>query len=519
MAAATSGSVWQLRPGRGGSLRTGDSLTPFSFLRNLKRVQNKAPFPDLSCRCRADSIISVTFHPAARSISFWYSQLTPPPRRRDPLTGPREADVCIVGGGFTGLWTAYQLLRADPSLAVVVLEAEVVGFGASGRNGGWAEGRLAGDREHWAALGGRAGALALERAMQRTVDEIGEVAAAEGIDCAFHKGGTLTVAQTPLQLERVRAEVSEDRAWGLGPDDSVLLDGPSAAARVAVDGVLGARYSPHCARIQPARLAAGLAEAAERAGATICEGTRVLSIGPGIARTAAGEVRARFIVRATEGYTASLARQRRVMLPLTSCMIATEVLSPATWATLGWQQAETMLDGARRYVYIQRTGDGRIAIGGRGTPYRYGSRTDAEGPPPEEAVSALRQRLAGLFPVLADVAVAGAWQGVLGAPRQWAPAVGLDRRTGLAWAGGYVGEGVAAANLAGRTLTDLILGRDSELTRLPWVGRLGRSWPPEPLRYAGVRGVNAMMELADRQEWRTDRTSVVGRVAHLISGR
>lgn len=457
--------------------------------------------------------------PAARSISFWYSQIDPPPRRRSPLTGPREADVCIVGGGFTGLWTAYQLLRADPSLEVVVLEAEVAGFGASGRNGGWVEGRLAGGREHWAALGGRAGALALERAIQATVDEVGAVAAAEGIDCAFRKGGTLTVAQTPLQLARVRAEVEEDRLWGLGPGDSVLLDGPSAAGRVRVDGVMGARYSPHCARVQPARLAVGLAEAVERAGATICEGTRVTSIRPGIARTAAGEVKARFIVRATEGYTASLSRQRRVMLPITSCMIATEVLSPGLWEALGWDGAETMLDGARRFVYIQRTGDGRIAIGGRGRPYRYGSRADAEGPPSAETTRSLRQRLTGLFPVLADVGVAGAWQGVLGAPRQWAPAVGLDRDTGLAWAGGYVGEGVAAANLAGRTLADLILGRDSELTRLPWVGRLGRPWPPEPLRYIAVRGVNAMMAAADRQEWRTGRASLVGRLAHLISGR
>ena len=454
-----------------------------------------------------------------RCVSFWYSQVEPPPVRRDPLEGRREADVCIVGGGFTGLWTAYQLLRSDPSLNVVVLEAEAVGFGASGRNGGWVEGRLAGSREHWAELGGREGALALERAIQATVDEVGEVAAAEGIDCAFCKGGTLTVAQTPLQLERVRAQVEEDRMWGLRPEDSVLLDGPSTAERVSVDGVLGARYSPHCARVQPAKLAIGLGEAVERAGATIYEGTPVSRIRPRVAQTAGGEVRSKFIVRATEAYTASLAGQRRVMLPLRSSMIATAVLDSATWKALGWQQAETMLDGARRYVYIQRTGDGRIAIGGRGTPYRYGSETESEGPPPSETVRSLRQRLIELFPVLTDVAVDGAWQGVLGATRQWAPAVGLDRDTGLAWGGGYVGEGVAAANLAGRTLADLILSRDSELVRLPWVGPLGGSWPPEPLRYVAVRGVNAMMQLADKREWRTDQTSLVGRTAHLISGR
>jgi glycine/D-amino acid oxidase-like deaminating enzyme len=457
--------------------------------------------------------------PAARAISFWYAQIDPPPRPRDPLTGSREADVCIVGAGFTGLWTAYYLRRADPSLEVVVLEAEVAGFGASGRNGGWAEGRVAGAREHWADLGGRPGAMALERAMFATVDEIGKVTAAEGIDCAFQKGGTLTFALSPLQLGKVRAEVEGDRMWGLGPEDSVLLDGPAAAERIAVDGVLGARYSPHCARVQPAKLAVGLAAAAERAGATIYEGTRVTAIEPGLARTASGAVRAKFVVRATEGYTRSLAGQRRVILPASSTMIVTEVLSPDIWAALHWREGETFLDATRRYVYVKRTGDGRIALGGRGRPYRYASQTDAETAPESEAVRALRQRLIELFPVLSDVTLDGAWQGVLGSSREWAPAVGLDRDSGIAWGGAYSGEGVAAANLAGRTLADLILGRDTELTHLPWVRPLDRQWPPEPFRYIGVRGVNKMMAVADQREWRTDRTSVVGRLAHVITGR
>lgn len=456
---------------------------------------------------------------AARAISFWYSQIDPPPRRRDPFSGSREADVCIVGAGFTGLWTAYYLLRADPSLKVVVLEAEVAGFGASGRNGGWAEGRVAGAREHWAELGGRAGAMALERAMFATVDEIGKVTASEGIDCAFQKGGTLTFALSALQLEKVRAEVEEDRMWGLGPEDSVLLDGPAAAERIAVDGLLGARYSPHCARVQPAKLAVGLAEAVERAGATIHEGTRVTAIEPRLARTASGTVRAKFVVRATEGYTRNLAGQRRVILPAVSTMIATEVLSPDIWEALRWKEAETFLDATRRYVYVQRTGDGRIAIGGRGRPYRYASQTDAETPPEADAVRALRQRLIELFPVLSDVTLDGAWQGVLGSSREWAPAVGLDPDSGIAWGGAYSGEGVAAANLAGRTLADLILGQDTGLTHLPWVRPLTRRWPPEPFRYIGVRGVNRMMAIADQREWRTDRTSAVGRLAHLITGR
>jgi glycine/D-amino acid oxidase-like deaminating enzyme len=230
-------------------------------------------------------------------------------------------------------------------------------------------------------------------------------------------------------------------------------------------------------------------------------------------------VRAPVIVRATEAYTADLEGQHRVMLPLFSSVIATEPLGPAAWSELGWADGDTLADGRQRYVYVQRTADDRIVIGGRGVPYRYGSRTEAERPLPIEVVLALRARLLELFPSLAEVRVDGAWHGVLGVPRQWAPAVGLDRASGLAWGGGYVGEGVAAANLAGRTLADLILEQDTELTRLPWVGSMGRRWLPEPLRFAAVRGVNLMMRAADRRERETGRDSLVGQAAHLISGR
>jgi glycine/D-amino acid oxidase-like deaminating enzyme len=454
----------------------------------------------------------------AAAVSFWLTQL-PPSQPRPSLSGSRTADVCIVGGGFTGLWTAYELLRREPSLEVVVLEANEVGFGASGRNGGWVEGSLAGDREHWAARGGREGVIALERAMHATVDEIGRIAERERIACDFKKGGALFVAQTPLEAERVRGAVEDDRAWGVADEDSVLLDGAQARARVAVDGVVAARWFRHCARVQPARLVRGLGEAAERAGATIYERTAVRRIEPGIAQVDAGEVRAGVIVRATEAYTADLEGQHRVMLPLFSSVIATEPLGPSVWSEIGWEQAETLADGRRRYIYAQRTADDRIVIGGRGVPYRFGSPTDAENPPPNEAAVALRTRLVELFPSLTGARVEGTWQGVLGVPRQWAPAVGIDRSTGFAWGGGYVGEGVAAANLAGRTLADLILERDSELTTLPWVGSMGRRWLPEPLRFAAVRGVNLMMRAADSRELATGRDSMVGHAAHLISGR
>lgn len=456
--------------------------------------------------------------PPARGISFWHDQLNPRPRTRARLDGDREADVAIVGAGFTGLWTAYELLRRDSELSVAVLEANVVGFGASGRNGGWVEGLLAGDRGQRARSGGQQGARRLEREIRATVDEVGKVVATEAIDCGFTKGGTLAVAQTDLEARRLADQVDDDRLWGLGPDDSRLLSAEEASSRIAVDGVRAAYFSPHCARVQPAALATGLADAVERAGGRIYEHSPVLRIDPRAAHTAAGTVTARYIVRATEAYTASLHGHRRTILPITSAIIITEPLGAEQWAALRWDNAETLRDGRRRYIYAQRTADGRIAIGGRGVPYRFGSRYDADANPTQQTARALRARLVELFPVLHDVRIDGAWRGVLGASRQWAPMVGVDRSTGLAWAGGYVGEGVAAANLASRTLADLLTDQHSDLTMLPWVGGVGPKWPPEPIRFIGVRGVNKLAKIADEVEEDAAHSSLAWRLAHAISG-
>jgi glycine/D-amino acid oxidase-like deaminating enzyme len=412
--------------------------------------------------------------------SFWLDQLGSRPSR-PALAGDREADVCIVGGGFTGLWTAYELKRADPSLVVVVLEAHRVGFGASGRNGGWVLGKLSGSVDAWRARGGPDAPRAMVRAIQQTVEEVGAVVALENIECDWRHGGTVAVAQSETQLARLQAqaeaerrEIGEDLAWQ-------VLDADDISLRVRVAGARGGLYSPHCARVQPARLVDGLAAAAERAGATIYE--------------------------------------HRTLLPMNSSMIVTEPLPVSEWASIGWDAAETMLDGSYLYTYSQRTADGRIAIGGRGVPYRFGSRTDREGPVPGRTVQELRARLSALFPSLADIGVARAWHGILGVARDWCPTVTLDRVSGLGWAGGYAGEGVAASNLAARTLRDLVLGRETDLTRLPWVGRPARNWEPEPLRFIGARGIYTLYRLADREERGRHRESRIAGLADRIAGR
>ncbi|MGH2891202.1 MAG: NAD(P)/FAD-dependent oxidoreductase [Solirubrobacteraceae bacterium] len=427
--------------------------------------------------------------------------------------------MCIVGGGFTGLWTAYELRRANPALEVVVLEAREVGFGASGRNGGWVLGVISGSARAWERHGGPGAARAMAAAIRDTVGEVGAAVEREGIDCDWRQGGTLHVAQSEPQLRRLRELLeAERRELGeeLAPE---LLDESALAERIRVDRARGALFDPHCARVQPAKLVVGLADAAERAGAQIFESSRVTAIEPGMARTSGGLVRARHVLRATEGYTADLPGTRRLLMPINSSMIVTEPLTDSDWERIGWEGAETLLDGAHLYTYSQRTADGRIAIGGRGVPYRFGSKTDREGPVPPQTVQELRGRLGELFGSLREVRVARAWHGVLGVARDWCPTVGLDRTTGMGWAGGYAGEGVAAANLAGRTLRDLVLGRDTDLTRLPWVGSPAREWEPEPLRFIAARGIYGLYRLADRRESASGRESRVAAVADRVAGR
>jgi glycine/D-amino acid oxidase-like deaminating enzyme len=429
--------------------------------------------------------------------------------------------VAVVGAGLTGLWTAYYLLREDPSLRVAVLEAETAGFGASGRNGGWCSALFPAGLAKLAALPGssREQALTLHRAMRATVDEVLETADAENIDAQAHKGGTITLARSPAQLRRARAEVEAARAWGRGADDVRLLDAEQADARLRATRVLGATFTPDCAVLHPSRLVRGLARAVERRGGRIYEHTRVREIRPRQALTEHGVVSAGTVLRATEGYTVSLRGMRRDVAPVYSLVIATEPLSGPVWERIGLRERESFTDHRNLIVYGQRTADGRLVFGGRGAPYHFGSRIRPGYDRETRVFAMLRRTLVDMFPVLAAARFTHAWGGALGIPRDWVASVGLDRDTGTGWAGGYVGDGVATTNLAGRTLRDLVLERDTDLTRLPWVGHRSRRWEPEPLRWLGVNTGLRAMTFADTEERLTRRPSLVARaVAPLVGG-
>ncbi|MEU6212043.1 FAD-dependent oxidoreductase [Streptomyces sp. NPDC047023] len=453
-------------------------------------------------------------------ISFWYAtdRGTPAAPPRAPLTAHATADVVIVGGGYTGLWTAYYLKRAAPDLRITVLEQKFCGYGASGRNGGWLYNGIAG-RDRYAAVHGRQAAQRLQRAMNATVTEVIDVTAEEGIDADVRRGGVLEVARTPAQLARLKAFHAGELSFG--EDDRELLDANATRARLDIADAVGSSWSPHGARIHPWKLVTGLAAAVEALGVVIHESTPVTEIAPRRAVTPYGTVRAPYVLRCTEGFTAALKGHKRSWLPMNSSMIVTAPLPDAAWDRLGWSDATLLGDMAHAYMYAQRTADGRIAIGGRGIPYRFGSRTDNDGRTQPATVEALRELLFSFFPALTGTEITHAWSGVLGVPRDWCAGVTLDRTSGLGWAGGYVGSGVATANLAARTLRDLVLDEPTELTTLPWVGHRVRRWEPEPLRWLGVHALYAAYRTADRHESTTHRptTTPLAHLADRISGR
>ncbi len=450
---------------------------------------------------------------------LWWDTRTPAPSPIGPDHGtdlPLRADVVVVGAGFTGLWTAYYLLREHPGLDVLVLEAEHVGFGASGRNGGWVSALWPVSADTLAARSGRAATLAHLAALRDTVDEVGRVEAEEGLGSGFVKGGALLVARTAAQELRARAEAEHGAAWG---DGTVWLDAGAARERLHAAGGRGATYTPHCARVQPRDLADGLAAAVRRRGGRIVEGVRVGRAGDGVVVLADGRrVGAGAVVLATEGWTPRLPGHERAVVPVYSLMVATEPLSTGQWDEVGLAGREVFGDHGHMVVYGQRTSDDRIAFGGRGAPYHLGSTVRPEFDHEERVFAALRTTLTALLPALEGVRFTHAWGGPLGIARDWHPSVTWDPATRTGRAGGYVGDGVAATNLAGRTLADLVLGRSTPVTELPWVGHRSPSWEPEPLRWLGINGSLRLARLADLEEERTGRPSRVGALLGRLTG-
>jgi len=447
-----------------------------------------------------------------RGLSFWHDTVPDDLSPRPALDGDLDVDVAIIGGGLTGLWTAWYLLDRDPSLRIAVLEKQIVGFGASGRNGGWCSALFPRSTASLERAHGREAAVAMRRAMIETVDEVGRVAASAGLDIDYAKGGTVAFARSGVQLDAARAEVAEAARYGV---DQVELWG---IHRVKAQGALGASFDPACARVHPAKLVRGLARALEARGVTLYEHTEVLDYAPRTVSTTLGTVRCETVVVATEGYGATLRATRRRVLPLYSLMIATEPMTDAAWDEIGIAHGQTFTDYRHLLVYGQRAADNRFAFGGRGARYHWGSAIRPEYDRVRDVFQHLRSSLHDIFPSINDLGVTHTWGGPLGVPRDWHASASYDPATGVASAGGYVGDGLSTTNLAGRTLADLITRTDSDLVRLPWVNHVSPSWEREPLRFIGANAGLLAMTIADAEERITRRPSLAAKLMAPLVG-
>jgi glycine/D-amino acid oxidase-like deaminating enzyme len=437
---------------------------------------------------------------AYRNLSFWHDSTPGSLTPRPALEGDIEVDIAIVGGGYTGLWTAWYLKQIDPGLNITILEAEIAGFGASGRNGGWCAAYLSGI-EHWFSdPDTRDGAVRLQRQMFDAVTEVGRVAQHESIDCHFEQAGALEVAVLPAQLKRLREDLESMHGRGFSDKDYRWLSADETRSKLNIDRSLGGLLMSHCATIHPARLARGLAEVIEKRQVRLCEQTPVLEITGRQLRTPHGNVTAQTIVLATEGYTNTLPGQQRRLIPIHSMMVVTEPLDAEQIEAIGSPRRYAFGNLDHVTTYGQLTEDNRIAFGCRGS-YNYGSKI-LQFDPAEAEFDIVRKTLHRFFPVLDGIHFTHSWGGAMGVSRSLRPSVNYNPATGLAWAGGYFGNGVGATNLAGRTMADLVLGRDTEHVDTPWVNPPDShdKWEPEPIRWLGINARRRLMQLADKAE-------------------
>ena len=443
--------------------------------------------------------------------SLWWSQLTSPVTTRRALDTHIDVDVCIVGGGYTGLWTARELKRRDQTLRIAVVEKTVCGFGASGRNGGWVSALFPVSNDQISRNYGADSLTHQQTVLQQSVKDIGASLASDNILANFRQGGTLTFARSEVQAKRLQEEVLTSTS---SASDFVWLTKEQANERGRVRGSLGASYSPHCARVHPAKLVRGLSDVCEALGVQIYEDSTVTRIIPRHRGhqpeviTPQGSIHAEFVVRATEGFTSTLAGQRRTVAPIYSLMIASEPQSDEFWNEVGFSKYETFADDRHLIIYGQRTEDNRIAFGGRGSPYHFGSTIEERFDSNKKVFTALGKTLRELFPSL-EGEITHQWGGPLGMPRDLMPSVHVDYESGIASAGGYTGDGVTLSYVAANALADLITKPDvtTEFTRLPFVQRKSKNWELEPFRWVGVNAGLALAKRADHIENRKGFTS------------
>lgn len=429
-------------------------------------------------------------------LSLWqdsYGPYVPAERLRRDI----DVDVAIVGGGFTGVATAHELLRAEPSLRVALVEARTIGYGASGRNGSFAMTVVGLGFGAMALLRGKRFVQDAHRYMVRAVDHLDELIQREDLDCDRIRPGFLRTATTPGYVKRLRHDV--ELMNGLGFDDIYWLDAPAVRRRVASQRYLGALWEPRMVLVNPAKLVRAEKELARRAGAQIYENTPVLEV----VRTPAaqlvtprGRVRAEKLVFATNAYSHAFPGLRYKQVPAFTYMIATAPLTEAQLAPIGWHGREGLEDARNLIHYYRLTPDRRVVIGGGPVGLTWNNALDADSD--EAAWKHLERHLHFLFPSLAGVAVTHRWGGPFSVTTRLTPALGYLGDRNAVYSLGCIGHGVSMSHLNACTLRDMLLERPSDLVDAPFVNRTVIPWPPEPFRLMSLGAIRGYLRIEDR---------------------
>ena len=426
---------------------------------------------------------------------------------RDCVKAANSFDVAIIGGGFSGLWSAYHLKQLQPSLKIAIFEQKYVGYGASGRNGGWASAEYPTSNSRLIKEHGVQTYNNLRKSLIESIDEIGQIAKSNAWQIEYAKGGALVFATNKAQLTRISSEID---------DEHKFLSKDQASELLNVANIKGGIYTPHCAALNPFNLTQSLAKYLESNGVKIFEESKVEEISDKALLVNGHRIGCQISIRATEAFTARkwIANQQ---IPIYSLMIATERLPSEILTQIRNSQRATFQEACNLITYAQITGDNRLAIGGRGSRYKLFSHLSERSETDVRMHSALEKRAVKWFPQLQSVNFEYRWGGPIALTRRWQSYLNYNPITGQAAIGGYVGDGVTLSYLVAKTLAQIIDGQKTP--DLPFVNqRIGR-WEPEPIRYLAVNAGFKATVVADFEERITGRPSLIAAVVDPLINR
>ena len=426
---------------------------------------------------------------------------------RNSLSSNKSVDIAIIGGGFSGLWSAYHLKQIQPSLNIAIFEKNYVGFGASGRNGGWASAEYPTSSSRLIKEHGVQVYQNLRRSLIESIDEIGQIAKSNNWQIEYAKGGSLVFATNNAQLNRISQDLDNEHNF---------LNTVEAKQLLNVNNIKGGLFTPHCAALNPFKLTRALAKYLEDKGVEIFENSKVDQISDKKILVNGFEIDCHISIRATEAFTAGKWMKNQ-QIPIYSLMVATEPLTSEQLIQVGNLQRATFQEACHLITYAQITGDNRLAIGGRGVRYKLFSRLSERSEVDNRMHSALERRALRWFPQLEGIKFQYRWGGPVALTRRWQSYLNFDQTSGRAAIGGYVGDGVTLSYLAAKTLAQKI--NNIKIADLPFVDQKIGKWEPEPIRYLAVNAGFKATVAADFEERISNRPSFISKLVDPLINR